>query len=82
MDNPFNKNTMMYKDFEILKDGEWHCTKCDLQSGQAKTYQVMRLKHNIPFTESTPNRWARKLNCSKCERLTEHRQINIDSSNN
>ena len=42
MSNPFKENTTSYNDWEVLKDLEWHCTKCELKSGQAKTWQVWR----------------------------------------
>jgi hypothetical protein len=28
--------------FEILIDLKWHCSKCELKSGQAKTWQAWR----------------------------------------
>ncbi len=41
--NPFkNEKTTSYQDWEVLKDLKWHCTKCELKSAQAKTWQVWR----------------------------------------
>lgn len=42
MTNPFKSNTTSFYDWEVLKDLKWHCTKCELKSGQAKTWQVWR----------------------------------------
>ena len=38
--NPFKENTTSHNDWEVLKDLQWHCTKCELKSGQAKTWQI------------------------------------------
>lgn len=78
MTNPFPKDSLMYYDYEILKDGQWHCSKCELKSGQAKTYQTMRKKYDIRFTEATQGRWSKKIHCKNCGRETEHRQIIIN----
>jgi len=40
--NPFKESTTSYHDWKILKDLKWHCSKCELQSGQAKTWQTWR----------------------------------------
>jgi len=60
MSNPFKVNTTSYNDWEVLKDLQWHCTKCELQSGQAKTWQTWRDEKGIQFEEPTPRRWVKK----------------------
>ena len=37
--NPFTEGSTQYKDFEVMSDCKWHCSKCELLSGQAKTWQ-------------------------------------------
>ena len=40
--NPFKERTTSYEDFNTMSDLKWHCTKCKLKSGQAKTWQIWR----------------------------------------
>ncbi len=40
--NPFKENSTSYQDFKTMSDLKWHCSKCELKSGQAKTWQVWR----------------------------------------
>ena len=42
MSNPFRIGTTSHHDFNIMSDLKWHCTKCELKSGQAKTWQMWR----------------------------------------
>ena len=49
--NPFKKGSTQYKDFETMSDCEWHCTKCELLSGQAKTWQVWRQEKGIQLDQ-------------------------------
>lgn len=42
--NPFRKDSTSYYDWEVLKDLKWRCTKCELKSGHAKTWQIWRHK--------------------------------------
>jgi hypothetical protein len=37
------------KSIGILSGLKWHCTKCELKSGQAKIWQVRRKKVNTEF---------------------------------
>ena len=46
MANPFKPKSKQYQDFETMKDLKWHCTKYELKSGQAKTWQVWRGNKN------------------------------------
>ena len=51
--NPFKKGSTQYKDFETMSDCEWHCTKCELLSGQAKTWQVWRQEKGIQLDQDS-----------------------------
>lgn len=75
--NPFRPNTTSHHDYEILKDLQWHCTKCELQSGQAKTWQTWRDAHGLQFEESAPGsrRWESRIHCGTCGKKTVHRKL-------
>jgi hypothetical protein len=75
VDNPFSQNTTSYHDWNILKDLEWHCTKCELKSGQAKTWQIWRDEKGIQFEEPTPRRWEKRIFCKQCNKVTSHRKL-------
>ncbi len=75
MTNPFKENTTSYHDWEILKDLKWHCTKCELKSGQAKTWQTWRDEKGIQFEEPTPRRWEKRIFCENCQKTTSHRKL-------
>ena len=41
--NPFKKDSLIYKIFEVLKDLKWHCPECELPGSQpAKVLQMIR----------------------------------------
>lgn len=73
--NPFKLNSTSYHDYEILKDLEWHCTKCELQSGQAKTWQTWRDAYGLQFEEPSPRRWEKRIHCETCGKTTVHRKL-------
>jgi hypothetical protein len=75
--NPFKPKSTSYHDYEILKDLQWHCTKCELQSGQAKTWQTWRDAYGLQFEESSPGsrRWESRILCDTCEKKTVHRKL-------
>ncbi len=75
MQNPFRENTISYHDWEILKDLKWHCSKCELQAGQAKTWQTWRDEKGIQFEEPTSRRWEKRIYCSTCQKKTSHRKL-------
>lgn len=75
MTNPFRKNTASYYDWEILKDIEWHCTKCELKSGQAKTWQVWRQEKGIQLDKDEKGNWFKSQTCEKCSNRTIHRKL-------
>lgn len=73
--NPFRIGTNSYYDFEILKDLQWHCTKCELKSGQAKTWQTWRDAFGFQFEEPSPRRWEKRFHCETCGKTTVHRKL-------
>jgi len=73
--NPFKKGTTSYHDWEILKDLQWHCTKCELQSGQAKTWQVWRQEKGIQLDKDEKGNWYKNVLCSTCGIKTVHRKL-------
>ncbi len=75
MTNPFKPSTTSYHDWEVMKDLQWHCSKCELQSGQAKTWQTWRDEKGIQFEEPTPRRWEKRIFCKICQKTTSHRKF-------
>ncbi len=74
MENPFKINTISFNDWKILKDLNWHCTKCELKSGQAKTWQVWR-QNGIQLDIDSRGNYFLKQICSKCNNNTIHRKL-------
>ncbi len=72
--NPFKIETTSHHDWEILKDLDWHCTKCELKSGQAKTWQVWRQEKGIQLDKFNDN-WYKTIQCSTCDIKTVHRKL-------
>ena len=72
--NPFKPNTTSYHDWEVLKDLQWHCTKCELKSGQAKTWQVWR-QNGIQLDTDEKGNFYKRIYCSKCDMKTIHRKL-------
>jgi hypothetical protein len=65
---PFNKGTQVYKIFEILSDGNWHCGKHELPGTQpAKPIQFIR--QNGYEVENS------RIHCSVCGYPTVHRRL-------
>lgn len=75
--NPFRPNTTSYNDYEVMKDLQAHCTRCELKSSQAKTWQTWRDAHGIQFAETSPGsgRYDIRKNCANCNATTVHRQL-------
>lgn len=74
--NPFpNKNSNQYKDFETMSDCKWHCSKCELLSGQAKTWQVWRQEIGIQLDQDENGKWYKRIYCEKCGTKTIHRKL-------
>lgn len=74
MINPFKQKTTSYHDWEILKDLKWHCTKCELKSGQAKTWQVWR-QNGIQLDIDEKGNFYKKIYCENCNNKTVHRKL-------
>ena len=74
MSNPFKENTTSYNDWEVLKDLEWHCTKCELKSGQAKTWQVWR-QSGIQLAKDEKDNFYKVQFCTNCDMNTVHRKL-------
>lgn len=73
--NPFKKGSNQYLDFETMSDCNWHCTKCELKSGQAKTWQVWRQEKGIQLDQDGNGNWFKKINCPNCGTKTIHRKL-------
>lgn len=73
--NPFKKDSTQYKDFETMSDLKWHCTKCELLSGQAKTWQVWRQEKGIQLAQDEEGHWFKSIKCPKCGITTIHRRL-------
>ncbi len=73
--NPFRKNTISYRDFEKMKDLQWHCTKCELESAQAKTWQVWRQEKGLQLKKDSKGRYFKQKKCITCGITTVHRGL-------
>lgn len=72
--NPFKEGTTSHNDFNILSDLKWHCTKCELKSGQAKTWQVWR-QMGIQLDKDERGNFYKTLVCERCKGKTIHRKL-------
>lgn len=75
--NPFNPNTNSFHDYEVMKDLQAHCTRCELKSSQAKTWQTWRDAYGIRFAETAPasGRYDIRKLCENCAKTTVHRKL-------
>ncbi len=73
--NPFREKTTSHHDWEVLKDLNWHCTKCELKSGQAKTWQVWRQEKGIQLDKNEKGLWYNAQSCPTCGYDTVHRKL-------
>lgn len=73
--NPFKEGSTQYKDFETMSDCKWHCTKRELLSGQAKTWQVWRQEKGIQLDQDDEGHWYKKMFCNNCGVNTIHRKL-------
>lgn len=73
--NPFKEGSNQYIDFETMSDLQWHCSKCELLSGQAKTWQVWRQEKGIQLDQDENGNWYSRLMCPKCGIITVHRKL-------
>lgn len=72
--NPFKVGSTQYKDFETMSDLKWHCTKCELLSGQAKTWQVWRQEKGIQL-KMDGDKYYSNILCPRCGTVTVHRGL-------
>ncbi len=75
MTNIFKKGSTQYIDFETMSDLKWHCTKCELKSGQAKTWQVWRQEKGIQLDTDEHGNFFKKQFCKNCNLVTVHRKL-------
>ncbi|MBC7411287.1 MAG: hypothetical protein H7331_02380 [Bacteroidia bacterium] len=73
--NPFKPTTVSYQDWETLKDLQWHCTKCELKAGQAKTWQIWRQEKGIQMDVDFKEKHASSIFCITCNSKTVHRKL-------
>ena len=73
--NPFREGTIAYDDFKMMSDLKWHCTKCELKSGQAKTWQTWRQEKGIQIDVDKNGKWDPRIYCPNCKRKTVHRKF-------
>lgn len=76
MENPFKVGSIRYEVFEILKDGQWHCTKCELPNAQAATFRDMKKKGIIFDTDEEGHEYKKKY-CNSCKTNRVFRKIKI-----
>lgn len=60
-----------------MKDLEAHCTRCELKSSQAKTWQTWRDAYGLQFKETAAGsgKYDIRKHCETCNRTTVHRQL-------
>jgi len=73
--NPFTPWTKAYQDFETMSDLKWHCSKCELKSGQAKTWQVWRQEKWIQLWQDEKWNYYKIQFCENCWEKTYHRRL-------
>jgi ribosomal protein L37AE/L43A len=76
MENPFTPDSIRYEVFEILKDGKWHCTKCELPAAQAATFRDMKKKGIVFDTDEEGHEYKKKY-CPKCRTERIFRKMKI-----
>ena len=75
MMNPFKEGTAQYNDFETMKDLKWHCSKCELESAQAKTWQIWRQEKGIQIDTDEDGNYYKIQFCNNCKKNTYHRKL-------
>ena len=73
--NPFKKGSKQHHDFEVMKDLKWHCSKCELKSGQAKTWQMWRQEKGLQIDKDSDGHYYKIIYCDNCEEKTHHRKL-------
>lgn len=72
--NPFTEGTVSYRDYEVMSDLQWHCMNCEVESGQAKTFQRWRDDYGLVFQRVGKN-YSKLRFCDTCRRETTHRRL-------
>lgn len=72
--NLFKEKTTSYEDFNTMSDLKWHCSKCELKSGQAKTWQIWR-QMGIQLDTDLKGNFYKTIFCEKCKNRTVHRKL-------
>jgi len=72
--NPFKQGTTSHHDFDVMSDLKWHCVRCELKSGQAKTWQVWR-QQGIQLDADDKGNFYKSAFCEKCKSKTVHRKL-------
>lgn len=75
MKNPFKEGSARHDDFNTMSDLKWHCTKCELKSGQAKTWQEWRQEKGIQIDRDENGNDHKRQYCPTCGRNTVHRKL-------
>jgi len=75
MKNPFTTGSKQYHDFNLMSDLEWHCSKCELQCGQAKTWQIWRQEKGIQLAQDEDGHYFKRMICPNCNKMTIHRKL-------
>ena len=73
--NPFKKCSKAYDDFQTMSDLLWHCSKCELKSSQAKTWQVWKNEKGIQLWQDDNWNYYKIQLCENCWVKTYHRKI-------
>jgi len=76
MKNPFKKGTLIYADYELMTDYNWHCTKCEFKSAQAALFRDMKNK-GIQLEQDNNDKDYKKQFCINCNRETNHRKLKM-----
>lgn len=74
MTNPFKTGSTSFNDFKIMSDLKWHCSKCELKSGQAKTWQIWR-QSGIQLRKDEKGHFYKTMHCSACQSKTIYRGL-------
>ncbi len=73
--NPFKEGTTSWQDYEVMKDLQWHCTRHELKSAQAKTWQIWR-QQGLDLAKDEKDNFYKSMFCKHCQTKTVHRKLN------
>ncbi|QHS16026.1 hypothetical protein [Halopenitus persicus] len=74
--NPSSLSTKKGRTFDVLADGEWHCSECELSGSQPAAYIRDFRDEGFEFVSTTSGRgeYARRY-CETCGEETTHRRL-------